>query len=309
MNIGLMKIILKMNKLFLLVFVLVSGLSLSQTKQTILFSREKGNTEQTLFLKKNKMDSIIILYQDDFVKNNALVFDKEMLKTSINARIPDPKAKGMAVLDWEGDIARILLGEDIVDEATFNKTVDNYVASIELAKKLRPNMKWGFYNYPPIIYADTDLEFTIKTNYKYEKILQAVDFLTPSLYLLNDRKEVTDDFSYKYAKSNTIAAIKIGLRLKKPVYPFVWHRYSPHSPNSANKLIEEKHLEEFLKNILNASYKGKKVEGLIWWECETYLYNYKVIPDEYKKVKSVSDHQGQIYQRYFNPMTKYLNKR
>lgn len=299
-----------MNKSIFLFLFFFSHFVIAQ-KQKILFSSEYKNQMHRKFLKKTKMDSIILFYQDDFVKNNALNFDKDLMLKNINKRIPNENAVGFAVLDWEGDATKILLGIKEVSKLEYDKMVDNYIASIQYAKKLRPKMKWGYYNFQPIIYGEIHFGYDKIVKEQWLKILKNVDFLTPSLYVLDDRSEIADNFSYNYGRSNAEYSIKLGLELNKPVYPFIWHRYSDHSKKSSHALIELQHFEKFVKGILGAKYKNKKVDGVIWWECENFLYNnLKILPaaKDYKNVSDKNTYQNTVLETYFKRINKNINK-
>ena len=136
-------------------------------------------------------------------------------------------------------------------------------------------MKWSFYNYSPIYYGKVDKLHDELVRKKLWPLLKNVDFLTPSLYLLDDKTERSEEFTLNdYAQNNIQYAIKLGLELKKPVYPFIWHRYSDHSKSSFG-LVELDRFEKFMSVVLKSKKKKKKINGVIWWDCENYVFNNK----------------------------------
>lgn len=295
------KMVLKFHWIWLL---LISISLLSGQSQKVLFASEYGNRMHSNFLKTNNLDSIIIFYQNEFVKDDALCFDQQLLSKSIRQKFPQENAVGYAVLDWEGEAMNILLGAKIVSNEKYNQVVNNYLRSLEYAQLLRPNVKWGFYNFPPVMYGKMPYNYDEAVKSKWLRILQKVDFLTPSLYILEDQTEVSDNVSYQYAYDNTKYAIKLGKELNKPVYPFIWHRYSDSSKRSGFSLIEPEHFSRFIATILSTSHLGNKVDGLIWWECENYVYNNQsnisTLKDRYPVSINKVLYQEQLLENYYN---------
>jgi hypothetical protein len=301
-------------KLFFVYFFLLMSIVQGQTTKKLFFESEYGNKIVKKILTEAKMDSIIFIYQGEFVIDESPVFDKKRMKETLDKRIPNINQKGYAVLDWEGNSNLILYGYKKVSDEEYVTTRNNYIASIQYAKKLRPKMKWAFYNYPPMDYVNTGKiaeghDAFVQKNML--PILKIEDFLTPSLYVsLDDRTAKSDSFTYSYAKSNTEYAIKLGIMLKKPVYPVIWHRYS--SPNRSHGLVELPYFETYVKSIIDTKYKGKGIDGLIWWNCENYVYkikkDFKSAEKEYQNVTDKDQHQDTIFHNYYRRILKNLNK-
>lgn len=291
-------------------FLIISAIQ-GQNSKKIFFSAIKGNKAHAKMLAETKMDSMIIFYQNEFVLNDAVNFDKIRLAKSIKNRIPKINQKGYAVLDWEGNANQILYGIKKVSDKEYNSVRNNYIESIKFAKKLRPNIKWGFYNYPFLDFGKVSKGHNEFVRKKIMPILKKVDFLAPSIYILVDERTGTSDtFAYSYAKSNAEYAIKLGAELNKPVFPFIWHRYA--SQNKSYGLTEFSYFENFIKSISNANYLGKKIDGIIWWECEDYVFNnrktYKSVEKEYININNKENHIDDIYHNYYKRILKNLNK-
>lgn len=268
---------MKTNIFFLFFCVFLFG-----QKQKILFSVMANDKIQSEFVKANKIDSIIIFYQNEFAENESLDFDSKKLITSIKKRIPNENQKGYAVLDWEGKPVNILYTYTPVSESKYQEVQKNFLEAIKLAKALRPNIKWSYYNFPPIYYGKTSEQHILTVQQKLSPILKEIDFFAPSLYFLDNPSEEAPQFTYNYAKSNTLIALQLAQQMKKEVYPFIWHRYTDHSSESSGNLVGTVFFEKFISNILNTSFKGKFVNGVIWWECEDYIINNQNI---YPKLK------------------------
>jgi hypothetical protein len=282
-----------------------------QNSKKIFFSSVKNNKAHAKLLAETKMDSMIIFYQNEIVLNDALKFDTKTFAESIKNRIPKINQKGYAVLDWEGNANQILYGIKNVSDKEYNSVRNNYIQTIQYAKKLRPNIKWGFYNYPFLDFGKVSKGHDAFVRKKIMPILKNVDFLAPSIYILvDDRTETSDTFAYSYAQSNAEYAIKLGAELNKPVFPFIWHRYG--SPNKSYGLIEFSYFENFIKSISDANYLGKKIDGIIWWECEDYVFNsrktYKNVEKEYGNINNKENHIETIYRNYYKIINTNLNK-
>jgi hypothetical protein len=313
MNIGMNQTILKMlyKKNYFICFFLLISHAYGQTTKKLFFSSVKDNKAHAKLFAETKMDSMIIFYQNEFVIGDALKFDKKKLAESIKNRIPKINQKGYAILDWEGNANQILYGIKKVSDTEYNAVRNNYIESIQSAKKLRPNIKWGFYNYPFLDFGKVSKGHDAFVRKKIMPILKKIDFLAPSIYILVDERTGTSDtFAYSYAQSNAEYVIKLGVELNKPVFPFIWHRYG--SPNKNYGLIEFSHFENFIKSISDANYLEKKIDGIIWWECEDYVFNsrktYKSVEKEYSNITNKENHIDIIYRNYYKIINTILNK-
>src|SRR5690606_35856453 len=73
-------------------------------------------------------------------------FMEKSFTANIRKLFPDPNAKGIGVIDWEGPGYDDLMGKNGPD--AFNKVFQEFKQALSIAKKLRPNVKWGFYGIP-----------------------------------------------------------------------------------------------------------------------------------------------------------------
>lgn len=316
MNTHITYLVLKMlyKKFYQVFFFLVICTVQAQNHKKLFFESEYANKIKTKIFNETKMDSMIFIYQGEFVKGQSLVFDRKLMEETINKRIPNKNQTGYAVLDWEGEATHILYGFKKVSDAKYVAVRMNYIASIKYAKKLRPNMKWAFYNFPFLNYVqkgELSEGYDDFVRKKIMPILNTVDFFTPSLYILKDERTLeSDNLTFSYAKSNTEYAIKLGKELKKPVYPVIWNRYLSQNRNSA--LIELPYFEKFVKTIIDTQYNGKEIDGIIWWNCEDYVFNHKSelksTAIEYSKVKDKDKHINAIFHTYYERIIKNLNK-
>ena len=121
--------IMKKKLLFLL---LICSQFLFSQKKILLFSPESYQYKvQSEFVKKNKVNTITVFYQHEFVKGNHL--DEKLLISSIEKKIPNKKATGYASLDWEGEALRAVT--DHTEASDFY--MKQMIKAIKVAKKMK----------------------------------------------------------------------------------------------------------------------------------------------------------------------------
>lgn len=293
------------NTILVFLFSLIAINGFSQ-KPSLFFCVENSN--QRSFLKETDMKEIILFYQNEFNKNNALEFDTTMLRNAIDNKIPDENYFGYAVLDWEGKGLDILSKGNV--DKDFSKVMNSFIEGIEYAKKLRPNVKWSYYGIPIRSFWDINEKWK-KKNYDLMPILEKSDFIAPSIYAFYDTVEPNARFNYNYIVENTKLALEIGNLLKKPTYVFVWNRFHPSNKVYGNKLLPLNEFNFYVKTIL--SVKGSHnlhVNGIIWWNSEQYLYGISMkekskSPDnEYSAVKDFNSYQTDLLKKYYGSISK-----
>jgi len=289
---------------FITIFLLSFGIFVNaQQKQQILFCSEIDNPVQQEFVKSNNIQNIYIFYQDYIIDSN-LMLNKEKLKKEINRQIPNENANGYAALDVEGESLLILLKEKKVNANEYTKILNNYINSIKFAKSLRPNIKWTFYGFNLTSYpfVTPGHEKIVLDTYP---LLKELDFLSPSMYLQDKKSILSQNKIDKFVTSNIIFSLRIAKQLKKPIYPFVWNRY--HNVQSSNTLIDPDEFKWYINKILGITYQKTKVNGVVFWNCETYTYqtnNDKSVRNEFKTIRDLNQYQKKILQQYWNKIIK-----
>jgi hypothetical protein len=69
----------------------------------------------------------------------------------------------------------------------------------------------------------------------------------------------------EYVEENIQEALAMGIRIDKPVYPFIWHRYHSTEGKIPNGLIKPNEFKEHVKAVIKTEVDGKRVEGVVWW--------------------------------------------
>ncbi len=294
-----------MNLKFLTFLVLIFGIFIdAQQKQQIFFCSEIYNPAQQELVKRNNIQNFYIIYQDYIIDRN-LNLDKDKLKKEIDRQIPNSNTFGYAALDIEAESVLIMLKEKKVSAGEYNRILNNYINTIRYAKSLRPNIKWTFYGYNltsyPYVTSEHERNVTVGTY----PLLKELDFLAPSMYLQDKKTPLKIDRIKTFISSNLSLSLKLGEKFNKPVYPFVWNRY--HNSESENTLIDIIDFQWYVNSILNFSFNKRKVDGIIFWNAETYTYetNKNInVRKEYKTVKDINIYQNDVLQKYWNAIKK-----
>ena len=275
---------------------LTFGKLYSQANQKLLFCSENGY--QDLFVRKNNLQRIYIIYQGFFVLNGSSDFSKDLMKKSLDRIIPDKFQTGYATLDWEGVPYNILHGAKQVPKQVYNEVLNKFIATILYAKELRPNIRWSFYGMPTIPYMEYE-EGNEEWAANLMPLLRNLDFFDPSLYLLNDRETFSETNTNFSSSSYLHYSLELAVIMNKPIFPFIWHRYS-----SNGALMSKELFRETMKDILSMQYQNRKVNGVVWWNCEPYLFDNKkdskIISEEYKNVVDPAKYQIDLLQNYLN---------
>lgn len=276
----------------------------AQKTQQIFFCSEIYNPEQQDFVKKNNIKNFYIIYQD-YIIDRDLNLDKVKLKKEIDRQIPNSNTSGYAALDIEAESVLIILKEKKVSVSEYNRILNNHINTIRYAKSLRPNIKWTFYGYNltsyPYVTSGHENNVTVGTY----PLLKELDFLAPSMYLQDKKTPLKLDKIKTFVSSNLTLSLKLGEKFNKPVYPFVWNRY--HNAESENTLIDPNDFQWYINQILNFTFNKRKVDGIVFWNAETYTYetNKNInVKNEYKNVKDINKYQNEVLQKYWNTIKK-----
>lgn len=217
-------------------------------------------------------DLLVVKYLDEkmIVKNDFDV-DYKKLEENILRLYPNKDDKGVCFMDIEAPYILPLINNE-KDSPEFQKAQNLYINSIKFSKKLRPNVLWGHYGFPM---TSLEEEKVIDSNKKLDEIFSTVDVFFPSLYLFKDDQATSYDFNYDYLKRNTENAIKLGIKFKKQVYPFVMHRFHSYDNRLQFKEMSDDYWKLYVKSIFTINVNGKYADGIVWWGADTYFFGSK----------------------------------
>ncbi len=258
----------------------------------------------TVFLEGNEINEVKIIVERSIYTKNPLKVDEANLTKVINSMFPSKTQKGICTLDWEGKALAILEKSDS-DSAEFKTMVSEYIKAIRIAKRLRPNMKWGYYGLPFKNYWNRDDNWRNRT-LELLPLFKEADMIFPSIYdFYDDSVGWADDPAY--VNDNVVLALEVGTRLNKPVFPFVWHRYHNSNKKKGYELIPEEEFKTHLDAALKANFQNKYIKGIVWWGADRWFYANKkneVLKKEASKNKSFDEYQKNVLIDY----TKYIHE-
>lgn len=230
-------------------------------------------------------------------KNKGIV-DKELFIKNIVKFYPDLSSNGVLCIDLENKVYRDLADYN-AGTLRYQKASSPFVWMLKTVKKMRPNVKVGIYGLPFRAYYPN-----AKNTNKLDVILSCADYIFPSLYTMYPDNQIGKSRNEKYLKENLSIALEYGIRLKKPVIPFVWSVVHPSNTLSGGQLLSSNEVVQNLKLIENFSYKNTKVKGVVWWDPDANYFS-KMVKTQMKSPNSDPKYlQSKILQDYLH---SYLN--
>jgi hypothetical protein len=218
------------------------------------------------FMLANNIQYVKLVGSVSIDPNNDMTLHEDLLSAQIARLYPNANDTGTALLDWEGK-AMNSLNALSPDDPNYAVIMQKYIRAVQVSKQLRPNVKWSIYGMPFRGYWTMDNAWE-KRCLGLAPLLQQCDFIAPSLY--NPYPDsVSKGNERSYVRGNIQIALRLGSMVNRPVYPLIWHRL----PDS--RLISKDEFLRHVQSILNESYNGNKVKGLIWYGEDTYSYNVK----------------------------------
>lgn len=266
---------MKKYKLFALLVVgyLLSGSAFAQPQLYIAMRDLSSNTMNNLYQQGCLQAKYV--YGQYVYRSSRIEFMPPPFKAEIKRLYPDSLAKGICLIDWEGAGYEALRNR-ATDYKNYKQAVEQFILAIRTAKKLRPNVKWGFHAIPlkhvkgTIIYTDRQLE---NFNNDIRAILKECDVFAISAY---DVYAVGDNKANVNAVLNDIkSSLKLGKKYNKPVMAVVWNRYANPRDKRMFQLMPDNIFLNTVRKIAAVNYQGKKIDGIIWWGGDSKFYDQK----------------------------------
>lgn len=261
------------------------------------------------YLKEQNIQNVFFVNGSYIDKDNDLKVDREIFEKNLERIAPNPDADGIGVLDWEGN-GLIMLDKLELDDPAFKEIEMEFIKAYKIAKKLRPNIKWGFYGLPFRDYWNRNEKWRTK-NDKLKGILAATDAIYPSVYDFyeNSNPYVGKKRDSLYVDENVTLALQYGKEFNKSVLPFYWHRW--HNSNTINgmKLIPWEEFEQHIIAGISARYEDHKVEGIVWWGSDIYFYNKNsIVKEEIDKEGDFDTYQDNLIKKYTSKVNQLFEK-
>ena len=235
----------------------------------VSFDMNTKNVDKVLL--ENNIIQVKFLNEDMVIDHQKNDIDVDEIKKNLEEIYPNITDSGICYIDVEDPYSEKIKNLD-GNDPEFIKNLNLFLNIIKTAKKIRPNVKFGFYAIPfTTFWNDTDDYF--KKNEKLAEIYKVSDFLFPSIYLLYDSPEVPISRNIEYININTKKSIEIGLKYNKPVIPFVMHRYHPSNKRISWEALSDVAWRNYVSQILDTNYNGNFVQGILWWAADAYYYD------------------------------------
>jgi hypothetical protein len=107
------------------------------------------------FLAQNSIQKVYVF---GVAGESFAVINKDKLSADIKRKYPDASASGIGALDWEGKAFEKLKARGPITPDV-QQAMNDYISVLQLAKTLRPNVKWGFYGIPFTTYYNRDAKW------------------------------------------------------------------------------------------------------------------------------------------------------
>jgi hypothetical protein len=193
--------------------------------------------------------------------------DETAFRGRIEKAFPDPNATGIGALDWEGSaFSRLRSGDPGSDD--YRQGLNQYIRAIQIAKSMRPNVKFGFYALP---FIDRQPDYQ-KWNAAVGPLLQECDVFFPSLYQYYPQSSKRGDKESTFVENNIMQVLKLAAQYNKMVMPFIWHRLYPDNKQHGLALVSETGFEQRVQDLVSTQYQGKGIDGIVWWASDNYYY-------------------------------------
>lgn len=226
--------------------------------------------------------------------------DRARLTRFVERYIPYPKDDVLVMIDWEGPIMEALERGDLGDNTAFKSAASAYLEAYNLVKKLRPNAIVGFYRFPIREYHGRNKTWLAR-NRSLDTLFSQFDALFPSVYDFYVSRGSYKRRDVEYVEENIKEALAMGIRIDKPVYPFIWHRYHSSGGKTPNGLIEPGEFKEHVKAIVNTDVDGERVEGVVWWGSDyiKFVRDNKQFSTTAQRQKAYNPEGDQVLPEYY----------
>lgn len=217
------------------------------------------------------------------------VFDSVSFRQGIEKHFPGVADTGIGIIDWETKTFDSLCYQPANSKA-FKRSISRFTEILDIAKRLRPNVRWGIYNVPYYSYWKRADQTWKNQGEILKPLLAKTDILMISLYdFYKDGTQYTDDKAF--VQENMRMALQVAQELGKPLFVFIWQRYHNSNPDNGLELIPQQEFVLHIDNILQTTFKDQHVAGLIWFDAQDYFYKTKpaIINADLKSLRTTEE--------------------
>lgn len=281
----------------------------SDQKVPLILVTSGNNSEKfNNYIKNQSIKKVGFINDVQFLeKDKKYTFNMDDLRTEIKRAYPEPSQEGIAYIDIEAPYLEYLMNKP-TNSLEFIKSHKLFLDVLQIAKKERPNVKWGYYYIPFTTYWGRDKKFYEKHN-KIKQIIEESDVLFPSIYIFYNRLNF-DIENLQYVEENTKEVIRVAQLYNKKVYPLVMSRYHPSNASIGNEIIEPENFENYVKTIFHTTYLNRQVDGVLLWNADDYAFRIKekkLLQELVKAKVDFNTYYDQHIIQYLDIMSKSRN--
>lgn len=263
----------------------ISLFSFAQNKQKIFIQPQRYDEMiRDKIENDNRFQEVFIAYTAHVDPSKTDKVDLTVFIEYLNRVFPSKEQSGYLCIDLENQLYSDLKKYPH-DSKEFLNAEKKFISLLTTVKKLRPNLKVGFYGLPHKIVSSNDSFSSI--NNKLRNIIKKSDVLFPSLYLSYSEKQYRGEKRNSTLINNNLEnALAVGLKYKKPVIPFIWYRIHPANKSYGGNILTVAEMENYVSKILEFQHQKTQVSGIVYWEPNTRSFaSYKNLISN-KKIQS-----------------------
>jgi len=264
-----------MREILVMTFILFVTNTFSQENKIYVFKDRYNKSEQKYIENDpSRFSEIKVMTANSLLTNRKIDYRK--VEESLQVMYPSNNATGVLCIDLENDAFKHLKGHNInrvkkMTDAQFEKAKNDFIELIRFIKNKRPKLQVGYFELPFRIFKESEQRPGSTT--LLDDILKEADIIMPSLYIPYPASHVGVDANLKFLDINLKFALQCGVRLNKPVLPFVWYFIFSPEEKFSYEIIPKDDMNTYMDYIFNYAFNNKKVNGIIWWDSAVPFYD------------------------------------
>ncbi|WP_433863471.1 hypothetical protein [Sphingobacterium thalpophilum] len=188
----------------------------------------------------------------------------DSFKEYILQAFPKSNDAGILCIDLENKIYTKIRDSNL-NSKEFKQAKNNFLTLLDVVKKIRPNVKVGFYGIPYKMRSNSQLNFNSES--RIDEIIKKSDIIFPTLYLNYSNDQFGGSMRNRnFLKLNLEYALSLGVRYNKKVIPFSWYMIHPSNNSYGAQIMSSKDWKSYLEQIKKIAYRGKSIDGVVYWE-------------------------------------------
>ncbi|MFN4007270.1 MAG: hypothetical protein ACK4HE_07150 [Chitinophagaceae bacterium] len=244
--------------------------------QRLFFCHSNAGPSFSKILAKAGDRNTLYITNDDIDIDNDGKANLSDFKKAVELKVANKNYSGIVTIDWEGVGYNYLKFATRVRKDSADFIINEYLKLIRIGKQLLPKAQWGIYDIPFATYWSW-LSDTWKQRIDLmDRLLKEVDVLMPCLYdYYPASTTIGKQYDSLYITQCLQKSLQKSVQFKKPVMVWVWHRYHDYIEASGLQLIDTTEFIQHMRWIAQVQYKGKRVQGVIWWHEDLYFLRIK----------------------------------